>query len=200
MDFDRRPPQIDPEAKPSFTGEDIQRNLARLGKYRIPLQELSNDIGKNSKRGISPQRISAILKSDRPTEAAVKRIAEGLGIDPAELIRGEVLSAPDVSVSPVSDIPVHLRDPDPPSAWPRDQFAGVDPIDWSDYDAKDMLSRVPGVMKSVVNADILNLTHKLDIEDVRQFRDDMVIISRAARRMVERLRDVIDRKESDFGV
>jgi transcriptional regulator with XRE-family HTH domain len=202
MDFDRQPPQTDPEAKPRFTGEDIQRNLARLGKYRIPLKELSNEIGKRTKRAISPQRISAILKSDRPTEAAVKRIADGLGVDPAELIRGEVssvLAVPKFPV-PVQDVPQYPRDLDPPAEWGDDPLGEVndpfdDPMEFAMEISK--INEYSKTIKSVFSSDVLFLTRDWTVADLRRTYSDVRALSRAARSCMHELREAISRAEAD---
>jgi transcriptional regulator with XRE-family HTH domain len=196
MDFDRQPPPTEIDVKISFTGKDVQRNLARLGKYRIPLQELSDEIGLRSKRAISPQRIAAILKSDRPTEAAVKRLADGLGIDPAELIRMD--SVPFVPSIPVQE-PSYPRDSDPVVEWGDDPFGEMlppfdDPMDFSMEVSK--IVEYSKTIKSAFISDIIKLTSDWTPADLRRFYDSVRTLSRAARACMSELREAINRAES----
>jgi hypothetical protein len=199
MDFERNNKGAVERAKHEFSGEDIARNLARLGYYdSVAMTRVVNKVCENTSKRLGRQRLYQILNSRAPKREVVEWIAEGLGVSPNELTRTEdVPYAPAAPEPPLSDIPVHLRDPDPPAAWPRDQFDGVEPIDWADDSARDELFNISTLMKSVINSNIDYLTREWDIDDVRQFRDDMLVVSRAARRIVERLGKVIDRRESE---
>lgn len=70
-------------------GPIIAANLARLGYGRTVVNsaEVAKLIAQRTGKAISRQRVAQIVNAVNVTQATIKMLADGLGVDPSELTK-----------------------------------------------------------------------------------------------------------------
>jgi hypothetical protein len=183
MDFERNNEGVVERAKPEFTGEDVARNLARLGYYdSVAMSRVANKVGENTRKHLGRQRLYQILKSRAPKREVIEWIARGLKVDTEELTRGNESH----SGRPIGKLPDDILD---------DISPVVGRVDFNVF-RNDVVSFIE-YLRPLLRADWSRVTEGWESREIEVIREGFRLATLLARACYDQMTDTFGTTEDN---